>query len=195
MKNFSLFKITIIFLSVRFIHSCSQTSIKDDGLIEDPSGTNGTGVSTNYTSGSSSFIISSLSPLDRQTGESRTRATILIIFSNDVKLNNTSRSWTATWTTTLTSEGSCSVSYGSKLVHSLRDNYYSCPSENSSLSGKPITLNFIETLALLDNYKKKILKTSLEGTDSTQSSLRVQLSKEYTFYFKSNNYNFSFFRT
>lgn len=198
MKNFSLLIIVIIFLTVTYLHSSSQTSIKDDLLnskiIEESFGSTST-VSTNDNSDSCSFIVSSLSPLDGQTGKSKTGVTILKTFSDDVGLKNTFGSLTTTWTTTLTSEASCSVSYSSNIFHTLRDNFSSCPPENSSLSGKSITLTLNGALSSLNNYKEKVLKTSLEGTDSTQSSSRVRLSTKYTLYFKTKNFNFSFWRT
>ena len=198
MKNFSLLIFAIILLTLTYLLSCNQTSNKYDVLnskiIEESSGTLST-VSTKDNSGSSSFKVYSLPPLGLQTSESRIRATILKTFSENIRLKNTSGSWTTTWTTRLTSEGAWSVNYSSNIFHTLSDNFSSCTPENSYLSGKSITLTQNEVLSSLDNYKEKILKTSIEGTASTQSFSRVQLSTKYTLYFKTKNFNFSFLRT
>ena len=148
-----------------FLHSCSQTCIKDGRLdsksFEEDSVTTGTGGITVDFSDSSSFTVSSAHPLEGQTGEGRTGSIIPKTFIDNVRLKNTSGSWSTTYTTKLTSKGSCSVSYDLKLVHTLRDNFSSCPLVNSFLSGKSITLTLNGTLSSLENYNEKVLKTSL----------------------------------
>jgi len=102
-------------------------------------------------------------------------------------LKNTDGSWSTSWTTTVTSEGSCSSSYGSKLVHISRDNFTNCHPENGSVSGKKITLTLQGTLASSGNYKIKTLKTSLDGSASTKSTSGVQLSSEDNSSFTASN--------
>ena len=198
----------IIFFTVLisfFIISCGQTTLKDDGLdsksIEEASGTSSGGSSDDNSTGdsgddnstedssddNSTFTVSSVSPADGATGVNKTGTTITITFSDDVSLKNTDGSSTTSWTTTATSEGSCSSSYGSKLVHISRDNFTNCHPDNGSVSGKKITLTLQGTLASSGNYKIKTLKTSLDGSASTQSSSGVQLSSEDNSSFTASN--------
>ena len=198
----------IIFFTVLisfFIISCGQTTLKDDGLdsksIEEASGTSSGGSSDDNSTGdsgddnstedssddNSTFTVSSVSPADGATGVNKTGTTITITFSDDVSLKNTDGSWSTSWTTTVTSEGSCSSSYGSKLVHISRDNFTNCHPENGSVSGKKITLTLQGTLASSGNYKIKTLKTSLDGSASTKSTSGVQLSSEDNSSFTASN--------
>ena len=198
----------IIFFTVLisfFIISCGQTTLKDDGLdsksIEEASGTSSGGSSDDNSTGdsgddnstedssddNSTFTVSSVSPADGATGVNKTGTTITITFSDDVSLKNTDGSSTTSWTTTVTSEGSCSSSYGSKLVHISRDNFTNCHPENGSVSGKKITLTLQGTLASSGNYKIKTLKTSLDGSASTKSTSGVQLSSEDNSSFTASN--------
>ena len=187
MKISSLITIYFTVLISFFIISCGQTTLKDDGLdsksIEEASGTSTGGSSDDNSTGdsgddNSSFTVSSFSPADGATGVNKTGATITITFSDDVSLKNTDDSSTTSWTTTVTSEDSCSGSYGWKLVHISRDNFTNCHPENGSVSGKTITLSLKGTLASSGNYIIKVLKTSLDGSASTQSTSGVQLSSE-----------------
>jgi len=207
----------IIFFTVLisfFIISCGQTTLKDDGLdsksIEEASGTSSGGSSDDNSTGdsgddnstedsgddnstedssddNSTFTVSSVSPADGATGVNKTGTTITITFSDDVSLKNTDDSSTTSWTTTVTSEDSCSGSYGWKLVHISRDNFTNCHPENGSVSGKTITLSLKGTLASSGNYIIKVLKTSLDGSASTQSSSGVQLSSEDNSSFTASN--------
>ena len=198
----------IIFFTVLisfFIISCGQTTLKDDGLdsksIEEASGTSSGGSSDDNSTGdsgddnstednsddNSTFTVSSVSPADGATGVNKTGTTITITFSDDVSLKNTDGSSTTSWTTTATSEGSCSSSYGSKLVHISRDNFTNCHPDNGSVSGKKITLTLQGTLASSGNYKIKTLKTSLDGSASTKSTSGVQLSSEDNSSFTASN--------
>jgi hypothetical protein len=195
MKLSTLITISFTVLIGFLIISCGQTTLKDEGLdsktIEEASGTssggssddNSSGDSSDNSSGSSSFTVSSVSPADGATGVSRSGATITITFGDDVSLKNTDGSSTISWTTSLTSEGSCSGSYGSKLVHISRDNFTNCQPNNGSISGKIITLTLNGTLSSSGSYKVKVLKTSLDGSASTQSTSGVQLSSDYSFSF------------
>jgi len=205
MKISSLITIYFTVLISFFIISCGQTTLKDDGLdsksIEEASGTSTGGSSDDNSTGdsgddnstgdsgddnstgdsgddNSSFTVSSFSPADGATGVNKTGTTITITFSDDVSLKNTDDSSTTSWTTTVTSEDSCSGSYGWKLVHISRDNFTNCHPENGSVSGKTITLSLKGTLASSGNYIIKVLKTSLDGSASTQSISGVQLSSE-----------------
>ena len=187
MKISSLITIYFTVLISFFIISCGQTTLKDDGLdsksIEEASGTSTGGSSDDNSTGdsgddNSSFTVSSFSPADGATGVNKTGTTITITFSDDVSLKNTDDSSTTSWTTTVTSEDSCSGSYGWKLVHISRDNFTNCHPENGSVSGKTITLSLKGTLASSGNYIIKVLKTSLDGSASTQSTSGVQLSSE-----------------
>ena len=198
----------IIFFTVLisfFIISCGQTTLKDDGLdsksIEEASGTSSGGSSDDNSTGdsgddnstedssddNSTFTVSSVSPADGATGVNKTGTTITITFSDDVSLKNTDGSSTTSWTTTATSEGSCSSSYGSKLVHISRDNFTNCHPDNGSVSGKKITLTLQGTLASSGNYKIKTLKTSLDGSASTKSTSGAQLSSEDNSSFTASN--------
>ena len=198
----------IIFFTVLisfFIISCGQTTLKDDGLdsksIEEASGTSSGGSSDDNSTGdsgddnstednsddNSTFTVSSVSPADGATGVNKTGTTITITFSDDVSLKNTDGSSTTSWTTTATSEGSCSSSYGSKLVHISRDNFTNCHPDNGSVSGKKITLTLQGTLASSGNYKIKTLTTSLDGSASTKSTSGVQLSSEDNSSFTASN--------
>ena len=207
----------IIFFTVLisfFIISCGQTTLKDDGLdsksIEEASGTSSGGSSDDNSTGdsgddnstedsgddnstedssddNSTFTVSSVSPADGATGVNKTGTTITITFSDDVSLKNTDDSSTTSWTTTVTSEDSCSGSYGWKLVHISRDNFTNCHPENGSVSGKKITLTLQGTLASSGNYKIKTLKTSLDGSASTKSTSGVQLSSEDNSSFTASN--------
>ena len=207
----------IIFFTVLisfFIISCGQTTLKDDGLdsksIEEASGTSSGGSSDDNSTGdsgddnstedsgddnstedssddNSTFTVSSVSPADGATGVNKTGTTITITFSDDVSLKNTDGSSTTSWTTTATSEGSCSSSYGSKLVHISRDNFTNCHPDNGSVSGKKITLTLQGTLTSSGNYKIKTLKTSLDGSASTKSTSGVQLSSEDNSSFTASN--------
>ena len=196
MKLSTLITISFTVLIGFFFISCGQTTLKDEGLdsksIEEVSGTSSGDSSDNESSGdssddnssaSSSFTVSSVSPADGATGVSRSGATITITFGDDVRLKNTSGSWTTSWTTSMTSEDSCSNSYGSKLVHISRDNFTNCHPNNGSISGKIITLTLNGTLSSSGSYKVKVLKTSLDGSASTQSTSGVQLSSDYSFSF------------
>ena len=144
MKISSLITIYFTVLISFFIISCGQTTLKDDGLdsksIEEASGTSTGGSSDDNSTGdsgddnstgdsgddNSSFTVSSVSPADGATGVNKTGTTITITFSDDVSLKNTDDSSTTSWTTTVTSEDSCSGSYGWKLVHISRDNFTNC---------------------------------------------------------------------
>jgi hypothetical protein len=188
-----------------FSISCGQATLKDDGLdsksIEEASGTSSGGSSDDNSTGdsgddnstedssddNSTFTVSSVSPADGATGVNKTGTTITITFSDDVSLKNTDGSSTTSWTTTATSEGSCSSSYGSKLVHISRDNFTNCHPDNGSVSGKKITLTLQGTLASSGNYKIKTLKTSLDGSASTKSTSGVQLSSEDNSSFTASN--------
>ncbi|MBC8257820.1 MAG: Ig-like domain-containing protein [SAR324 cluster bacterium] len=191
MKIFSFFTIAFTVLLSLLMISCGQTTLKDDGLdsksIEEASGTSSGGSSDDSSSGNSSFTVTSVSPADGATGVSRNGASITITFGDDVRLKNTDGSWTSSWTTSSTSEGSCSSSYGSKLVHISRDNFTNCHPNNGSVSDKIITLTLNGTLSSSGNYKVKVLKTSLDGSASTQSSSGVNLSTEYSFSFTADN--------
>jgi hypothetical protein len=168
-----------------FSISCGQATLKDDGLdsksIEEASSTTSGG------SSNSTFTVSSVSPTDGASGVNKTGATITITFGDEVSLKNTNGSSTTAWTTSSTSEGSCSGSYGSKLVHISCDNFTNCHPENGSVSGKKITLSLKGTLASLGNYKVKIRKTSLDGSASTQSTSGVQIPSEYNSSFTASN--------
>ena len=195
MKLSTLITISFNVLIAFLIISCGQTTLKDEGLdsktIEEASGTSSGGSSDtssgdssdDNSSGSSSFTVSSVSPADGATGVSRSGATITITFGDDVSLKNTDGSSSISWTTSVTSEGSCSGSYGSKLVHISRDNFTNCQPDNGSVSGKIITLTLNGTLSSSGSYKVKVLKTSLDGSASTQSTSGVQLSSDYSFSF------------
>ena len=187
MKLSTLITISFNFLIAFLIISCGQTTLKDEGLdsktIEEAAGTSSGDSSDDNSSESSSFTVSSVSPADGATDVSRSGATITITFGDDVRLKNTSGSWTTSWTTSMTSEDSCSNSYGSKLVHISRDNFTNCHPNNGSISGKIITLTLNGTLSSSGSYKVKVLKTSLDGSASTQSTSGVQLSSDYSFSF------------
>jgi len=187
MKLSTLITISFNVLIAFLIISCGQTTLKDEGLdsktIEEAAGTSSGDSSDDNSSESSSFTVSSVSPADGATGVSRSGATITITFGDDVRLKNTSGSWTTSWTTSMTSEDSCSNSYGSKLVHISRDNFTNCHPNNGSISGKIITLTLNGTLSSSGSYKVKVLKTSLDGSASTQSTSGVQLSSDYSFSF------------
>ena len=196
MKLSTLITISFTVLIGFFFISCGQTTLKDEGLdsksIEEVSGTSSGDSSDNESSGdssddnsseSSSFTVSSVSPADGATGVSRSGATITITFGDDVSLKNTDGSSSISWTTSVTSEGSCSGSYGSKLVHISRDNFTNCQPDNGSVSGKIITLTLNGTLSSSGSYKVKVLKTSLDGSASTQSTSGLQLSSDYSFSF------------
>jgi hypothetical protein len=186
------FTVLISFFSI----SCGQINLKDDGLesksIEEASGTSSGGSSDDNSTEDSSddnstFTVSSVFPADGATGVNKTGATITITFSDDVSLKNTDDSSTTAWTTTINSEYSCSSSTSWKLVYISRDNFTNCHPENGSVSGKTITLTLNGTLSSLDNYKVKVLKTSLDGSASTQSTSGVQLSTDYSFSFTAEN--------
>ena len=187
MKLATLITISFNVLIAFLIISCGQTTLKDEGLdsktIEEAAGTSSGDSSDDNSSESSSFTVSSVSPADGATDVSRSGATITITFGDDVRLKNTSGSWTTSWTTSMTSEDSCSNSYGSKLVHISRDNFTNCHPNNGSISGKIITLTLNGTLSSSGSYKVKVLKTSLDGSASTQSTSGVQLSSDYSFSF------------
>jgi hypothetical protein len=187
MKLSTLITISFNVLIAFLIISCGQTTLKDEGLdsktIEEAAGTSSGDSSDDNSSESSSFTVSSVSPADGATDVSRSGATITITFGDDVRLKNTSGSWTTSWTTSMTSEDSCSNSYGSKLVHISRDNFTNCHPNNGSISGKIITLTLNGTLSSSGSYKVKVLKTSLDGSASTQSTSGVQLSSDYSFSF------------
>jgi len=187
MKLSTLITISFTVLIAFLIISCGQTTLKDEGLdsktIEEAAGTSSGDSSDDNSSESSSFTVSSVSPADGATDVSRSGATITITFGDDVRLKNTSGSWTTSWTTSMTSEDSCSNSYGSKLVHISRDNFTNCHPNNGSISGKIITLTLNGTLSSSGSYKVKVLKTSLDGSASTQSTSGVQLSSDYSFSF------------
>ena len=190
MRISSLITIHLTVLISFFIISCGQTTLKDDGLdsksIEEASGTS-SGGSSDDNSVSTSFTVSSVSPADGATGVNKTGATITITFGDDVSLKNTDDSSTTAWTTSINSEYSCSSSTVWKLVYISRDNFTNCHPENGSVSGKTITLSLKGTLASLGNYKIKVLKTSLDGSASTQSTSGVQLSSEYNSSFTASN--------
>ena len=187
MKLSTLITISFNVLIAFLIISCGQTTLKDEGLdsktIEEAAGTSSGDSSDDNSSESSSFTVSSVSPADGATDVSRSGATITITFGDDVRLKNTSGSWTTSWTTSMTSEDSCSNSYGSKLVHISRDNFTNCHPNNGSISGQIITLTLNGTLSSSGSYKVKVLKTSLDGSASTQSTSGVQLSSDYSFSF------------
>ena len=187
MKLSTLITISFNVLIAFLIISCGQTTLKDEGLdsktIEEAAGTSSGDSSDDNSSESSSFTVSSVSPADGATDVSRSGATITITFGDDVRLKNTSGSWTTSWTTSMTSEDSCSNSYGSKLVHISRDNFTNCHPNNGSISGKIITLTLNGTLSSSGSYKVKVLKTSLDGSASTQSTSGLQLSSDYSFSF------------
>ena len=187
MKLSTLITISFNVLIAFLIISCGQTTLKDEGLdsktIEEAAGTSSGDSSDDNSSESSSFTVSSVSPADGATGVSRSGATITITFGDDVSLKNTDGSSSISWTTSVTSEGSCSGSYGSKLVHISRDNFTNCQPDNGSVSGKIITLTLNGTLSSSGSYKVKVLKTSLDGSASTQSTSGVQLSSDYSFSF------------
>jgi hypothetical protein len=187
MKLSTLITISFNVLIAFLIISCGQTTLKDEGLdsktIEEAAGTSSGDSSDDNSSESSSFTVSSVSPADGATGVSRSGATITITFGDDVSLKNTDGSSSISWTTSVTSEGSCSGSYGSKLVHISRDNFTNCQPDNGSVSGKIITLTLNGTLSSSGSYKVKVLKTSLDGSASTQSTSGLQLSSDYSFSF------------
>jgi hypothetical protein len=191
MKLSTLITISFNVLIAFLIISCGQTTLKDEGLdsktIEEAAGTSSGDSSDDNSSESSSFTVSSVSPADGATGVSRSGATITITFGDDVSLKNTDGSSSISWTTSVTSEGSCSGSYGSKLVHISRDNFTNCQPDNGSVSGKIITLTLNGTLSSSGSYKVKVLKTSLDGSASTQSTSGLQLSSDYSFSFTADN--------
>ena len=191
MKLSTLITISFTVLIAFLIISCGQTTLKDEGLdsktIEEAAGTSSGDSSDDNSSESSSFTVSSVSPADGATGVSRSGATITITFGDDVSLKNTDGSSSISWTTSVTSEGSCSGSYGSKLVHISRDNFTNCQPDNGSVSGKIITLTLNGTLSSSGSYKVKVLKTSLDGSASTQSTSGLQLSSDYSFSFTADN--------
>jgi hypothetical protein len=185
MRISSLSKIYFSLWISIFNVSCGQATLKDDGLdsksIEEAASTTSGG------SSNSSFTVSSVSPEDGASEVNKTGATITITFCDDVSLKHTNDSSTTAWTTSSTSEGSCSGSYGSKLVHIPRDSFTNCHPINGSVSGKTITLSLKGTLASLGNYKVKIRKTSLDGSASNQSTIGVQISSEYNSSFTASN--------
>jgi hypothetical protein len=191
MKLSTLITISFNVLIAFLIISCGQTTLKDEGLdsktIEEAAGTSSGDSSDDNSSESSSFTVSSVSPADGATDVSRSGATITITFGDDVSLKNTDGSSSISWTTSVTSEGSCSGSYGSKLVHISRDNFTNCQPDNGSVSGKIITLTLNGTLSSSGSYKVKVLKTSLDGSASTQSTSGLQLSSDYSFSFTADN--------
>jgi hypothetical protein len=55
--------------------------------------------------------------------------------------------------------------------------------DNGTVSGKTITLNLNGILSASTTYKIKIMKTSSDGTWTTQSTSGTQLSSDYTYSF------------
>ena len=174
MRISSLSKIYLSLWISIFNISCGQATLKDDGLdsksIEEAASTTSGG------SSNSSFTVSSVSPEDGASEVNKTGATITIPFGDDVNLKNNDGSSTTAWKTSSTSEGSCSGNYGWKLVYISRDNFTNCHPENDSVSGKTITLSLKGALASSENYKIKVLKTSLDRSALTQSTSGVHIS-------------------
>jgi hypothetical protein len=145
MRISSLIKIYFSLWISIFSISCGQVTLKDEGLgtksIEEGSSTTSGG------SSNSTFTVSSVSPADGAFGVNKTGSTITITFGDDVSLKNTDGSSKTAWTTSSTSEGLYSSSYGSKLVHISSDNFTNSHPENGSVSQKTITLSLKRTLA------------------------------------------------
>jgi len=133
--------------------------------------------SSESTTTTTTFTVSSVSPTDGQTSVSRT-PDIIITFSDDVYGKYSA------WTNTSATLASCSgSSFNWKVVHVSSDNFSQCIRDNGTVSGKTITLNLNGILDASTTYKIKIMKTSSDGTWTTQSTSGTQLSSDYTFSF------------
>ncbi|HIG76878.1 MAG TPA: hypothetical protein EYQ48_02820 [Candidatus Lambdaproteobacteria bacterium] len=174
MKMSQFISITLVIILGMFLNTCGQMTSNDEGMasksIEEASGATDDTTTTTFT-------VSSVSPTDGQTSVSRT-PDIIITFSDDIYTGYSA------WTSTATVTGSCSSSsFNWKVVHVSSDNFSQCVVDNGTVSGKTITLNLNGILSASTTYKIKIMKTSSDGTWTTQSTSGTQLSSDYTYSF------------
>jgi hypothetical protein len=186
MKMAQFISITLVIILGMFLNSCGQMTYEDEGMssksIEESSGATDDTTTTDNTTTTddtttTTFTVSSVSPTDGQTSVSRT-PDIIITFSDDIYTGYSA------WTSTATVTGSCSSSsFNWKVVHVSSDNFSQCVVDNGTVSGKTITLNLNGILSASTTYKIKIMKTSSDGTWTTQSTSGTQLSSDYTYSF------------
>jgi len=158
-------------LALLLIGSCGQQKLDSNGL--DSKSIEDAGTTTSTT-----FTVSSTSPDNGSTGVSRTGATITITFSDSVSTGYSA------WDSSSSAEASCSGSvFNWKVVHVSSDNFVNCLRDNGTVSGSTITLNLNATLSATTTYKVKILKTSLDGAETTKSTSGTQLSSDHNFAF------------
>ena len=165
----------LILLAVFIVGGCGNFSGNYEEIESSTSSESTTTTTDNTTT--TTFTVSSVSPTDGQTSVSRT-PDIIITFSDDVYGKYSA------WTNTATVTASCSgSSFNWKVVHVSSDNFSQCIRDNGTVSGKTITLNLNGILDASTTYKIKIMKTSSDGTWTTQSTSGTQLSSDYTFSF------------
>ena len=165
----------LILLAVFIVGGCGNFSGNYEEIESSASSESTTTTTDNTTT--TTFTVSSVSPTDGQTSVSRT-PDIIITFSDDIYTGYSA------WTSTATVTGSCSSSsFNWKVVHVSSDNFSQCVVDNGTVSGKTITLNLNGILDASTTYKIKIMKTSSDGTWTTQSTSGTQLSSDYTYSF------------
>ena len=165
----------LILLAAFIVGGCGNSSGNYEE-IESSASSESTTTTTDDTT-TTTFTVSSVSPTDGQTSVSRT-PDIIITFSDDVYGKYSA------WTNTSATLASCSgSSFNWKVVHVSSDNFSQCIRDNGTVSGKTITLNLNGILDASTTYKIKIMKTSSDGTWTTQSTSGTQLSSDYTFSF------------
>ena len=156
---------------------CGQQTLKDDGL--DSKSIDEAGTSSE---GNTGFSVSSTSPSNNASGVSRT-PTITITFSDSVYFDQSGSSMTS-WNRNYNTSASCSgFTYNNYSIHLSEDSFSNCISDNGTVSGNTVTLNFNRTLTANTEYKVRVYRTSLDGLRKTQTISGSQLTENYTFSF------------
>ena len=175
-KILTLRILPIIAIGVMIFLGCGQQTLKDDGL--DSKSIDEAGSS----SGNTGFSVSSTSPSNNASGVSRTPS-ITITFSENVYFDQSGSSMTS-WTRSYNTSASCSGStYNNYSIHLSEDSFSNCISDNGTVSGNTVTLNFNRTLTANTEYKVRVYRTSLDGLRKTQTLSGSQLTENYTFSF------------
>ena len=88
------------------------------------------------------------------------------------------------WNRNYNTSASCSGStYNNYSIHLSEDSFSNCISDNGTVSGNTVTLNFNRTLTANTEYKVRVYRTSLDGLRKTQTLSGSQLTENYTFSF------------
>ena len=175
-KILTLRILPIIAIGVMIFLGCGQQTLKDDGL--DSKSIDEAGSS----SGNTGFSVSSTSPTNNASGVSRT-PTITITFSDSVYFDQSGSSMTSRNRDYNTSASCSGFTYNNYSIHLSEDNFSNCISDNGTVSGNTVTLNFNRTLTANTEYKVRVYRTSLDGLRKTQTLSGSQLTENYTFSF------------